>query len=368
MRLAFVVTGGFDRSGRERIIPALLTLVDRLARRHDVTVFVLRHEPQPCTYMLCGARVEDLGRPEGAWRQYAALRDALERTGPWDVLHAYWALPAGLATSAAGRRLHIPAIVTFDSGEYAAMPDLGYGGYGLQRHRRQRLAVSLTARLATRLTVSTGYMEGLARAHGARPERIPLGVDGTRFTPPAQSDGPPWRLIHVASLNAVKDQTTLLHAVRHLADRLPAVHLDIVGEDRLGGAMQALADRLGLSSLVTFHGFRASEEVAALLQRAHLHLLSSRHEAACVAVLEAAACGVPTVGTAVGYVADWSPERAIAVPPGDAAALAAAAAHLLEHAEARRALADAARAWTLAHDVDYTAAAFERLYEQVRAG
>jgi hypothetical protein len=34
MRVALVVTGGVDRSGRERVIPALLSFVERQARRH----------------------------------------------------------------------------------------------------------------------------------------------------------------------------------------------------------------------------------------------------------------------------------------------------------------------------------------------
>jgi hypothetical protein len=45
MRIALVVPGGVDRSGRERVIPILLWLIERLARRHTVHAFVLRHYP-----------------------------------------------------------------------------------------------------------------------------------------------------------------------------------------------------------------------------------------------------------------------------------------------------------------------------------
>lgn len=40
-----------------------------------------------------------------------------------------------------------------------------------------------------------------------------------------------------------------------------------------------------------------------------------------VAVLEACAVGVPTVGTAVGHIAEWSPSASLATPVGDWSAL-----------------------------------------------
>src|SRR5476649_545704 len=65
MRIGLVVSGGFDRSGRERVTPSLLWLVERLARRHDVHVFVLHYYPEPRSYSLLGATVHDIGRVAG---------------------------------------------------------------------------------------------------------------------------------------------------------------------------------------------------------------------------------------------------------------------------------------------------------------
>jgi len=50
------------------------------------------------------------------------------------------------------------------------------------------------------------------------------------------------------------------------------------------------------------------------------------------------------------------------VPVGDAAALASEVVRLIEDPARRNGIAGAARAWTLAHDADWTAAAFERIY------
>ena len=320
---------------------------------------MLRYYTERRRYSLRGATIQDLGRPEGIRRQYAALLDAFRRDGPFAVVHAYWGLPAGLAASAVARRLGVPSIVTLDSGELVAIPDIGYG---LQLRWRQRLAVAATCRLATRVTVCSRYQELLARVHGIEPDVVPLGVDTKLFVPGRRAEGPPWRLVHVASLNPVKDQVTLIEAMRHLVNRIADVHLDVVGEDTLHGSIQRLVARQGLSRQVTFHGFQPSDALVSLYQRAHLAVQASRHEAASVVALEAAACGVASVGTSVGYLADWAPGAAVIVPPGEPSALAGAIEHTLGDRQLRDRVATAARRWTLAHDADWTAGEFDRLY------
>jgi glycosyltransferase involved in cell wall biosynthesis len=359
VRIALVAAGGFDESARERVTPALLWLVERLARSHEVSVHVLQYHDRPRHYELLGATVHDLGRPRGLWRQYAALVRALRQAPMADVLHGYMALPAGFVAASAGRRLGIRSVVTFDSGEFAALPEIDYG---LQRRSRQRLAVSAAARLASCVTVCSVYQQRLASEHGVSAALVPIGVDTALFVPALRVDSPPWRLIHVASLNRVKDQRTLLQAFKMLTERHLDARLDVAGEDTLDGDIQRLAKTLGVGDRVSFHGRLTSPQLRLLYQRAHLHVVSSRHEAAHVATLEASACGVPTVGSAVGYIADFAPDRAIAVTPGDPRPLADAVFDLLHDPPRRHALAEAARAWTLAHDADFTARQFETIY------
>jgi glycosyltransferase involved in cell wall biosynthesis len=368
MRIGLVVTGGVDRSGRECVVPSLLWLVERLTRRHDVHVFVLHYYPEPCSYPLLGATVHDIGRVEGPpglrrGLQRRRLAAAVESHGPFDLLHAYQGMPAVVSTRI-GRRLDIPVVVTLDSGELTSIDDIQYG---LQRRWFDRCAVASAIRAAARVTVTTDFMarmvpDGLSRAPVAI---IPVGIDASCFPLATRVEGPPWRLLRVGSINAVKDYPTLLHALAHIVARGIDVHLDVVGEDTMNGAAQALTRTLGLESRVTFHGFQPIDCLAAFHARAHLHVVSSRHEAAGVVILEAAATGLVTVGTAVGYVADWHPDRAVAVPVGGPSALASAVIDLLADPPRRERLASAARDWTLAHDADWTAQHFERIYAEV---
>ena len=198
MRIGLVVSGGVDRSGRERVTPSLLWLIERLARRHDVHVFVLHYYPHPCSYPLLGATVHDIGRVEGRRllrrrRRRQRLSAAIEANGPFDLLHGYQGMPAVLSAAVA-RRLRLPLVVTLDSGELTAIRDIAYG---LQRRWIDRRAIAGAARAAARVTVATVFMSRLAPEDFSREPLavIPLGVDLSAFPAGARVEGPPWRLL-----------------------------------------------------------------------------------------------------------------------------------------------------------------------------
>ncbi|MCC7352689.1 MAG: glycosyltransferase, partial [Anaerolineae bacterium] len=269
MKIGLVAPGGFDRSGRERVVPVFLWLVERLARRHDVHVFTLYQYPQPCDYPLLGAMVHNVGPggkplhiPRGVLRTLRALQREYARRS-FDVLHGLWAGESGFSAVVAGRVLGVPSVLTMAGGELVAMPDIGYGA---MLHRRGRWLVRTTLRLASAVTVATEFMRQPLRRYRPDTHLIPLGVDVRRFTPASPLPSPPWHLLHVASLNRVKDQPTLLRAMQQIRAAESAAHLDIIGEDTLGGKMQRLARDLGLDDAVTFHGFQPSEFVAGFLQ------------------------------------------------------------------------------------------------------
>jgi glycosyltransferase involved in cell wall biosynthesis len=102
-----------------------------------------------------------------------------------------------------------------------------------------------------------------------------------------------------------------------------------------------------------------------IVAAAHVAIISSRHEAGPIALLEAAVTGVPTVGTAVGHVAEWSPDAALAVPCQDPAALADAIQLVLDDEDLRVRLADEALRRASKMDADATASAFNDLYYQL---
>ena len=88
MKLAIVTPGGVDESGTERVIPAFLWLIERLARRHDVHVFALSQEPRPRDWTLLGATgAQRRHRRRAAAALPSPVRARASR-GPFDLVHA----------------------------------------------------------------------------------------------------------------------------------------------------------------------------------------------------------------------------------------------------------------------------------------
>ena len=361
-----VLPGGVDRSGEDRVVPAVLWLVERLAARHDVHVFVMRQEPAPGTWTLVGARVHNIGGQRGWRRRFFSTFAHVHREARFDVVHALWA-SAGLYASMAGARHRVPVVLHLAGGELVSLPDIGYGGL---LTTRGRVAARLACHLSSRVTAASEPMLALCRAVEVRADLVPLGValDHWPPRPPRpRATSHHARLLHIADLRPVKDQTTLLSAAARLRDAGVDFHLDIAGFDTTNGAIQRLAASFGVADVCRFYGVLRRGPLRSLVDAADLLLVTSRHDAGPLAVLECAVAGVPTVGTAVGHIAEWAPEAAVAVAVGDAKALARETATLLANEPRRLALATEAQRRALLIDADHTAAQFERVYAEVCA-
>lgn len=363
MRIALTVPGGVDRGGEDRAIPAILWLIERLARQHDVQVVVPLQEPRAASWEQLGAVVHNVV----TWpRQLSALRMLLRlhRSSPFDVFHAISASGPGVVACTAAKICRRPVVVHVAGGELVWQPDIAFG-----RSRPWFRAMTRgVVRHADRVTAASTSMLELARAAGADPRRVTLGIDTRRWTPSPPRPRPanrPARLVHVGSLTPVKDHATLLHAVAALARHGRALHLDLVGIDVSGGTVARLAQELGIADLITFHGLLPQARLVPIVSAADLMIIASRHEAGPVAFLEAAAVGVPSVGTAVGHLRDLAPQGAVVVDIGDKESLAREIEHLLSDDARRLAIARCAQHFALSEDADWTCARFEELYREL---
>jgi len=286
--------------------------------------------------------------------------------GGFDIIHGFWARGPGSLAVAAGRVLGVPVVISIGGGELVWLPEIGYGGHGNWVGRAEAF---LTLRMAKTVSAGSRYARGPCLHRRRDTLWLPLGVEVATFDAPVErSPGPPWRLLQVASLNFVKNQATLLQAMRLVLKADMDVRLDCIGVDTLGNRLQHTAADLGIASSVRFLDFIPLDAVVPFYRRAHLFVQSSLHEAMGAAVLEAAAAGVPTVGTAVGLVAEMAPEAALAVPARDPEDLAAGILTLLSNEQKRTCLGRAAQHFARTYDADWTAAQFEAVYAKLRKG
>jgi glycosyltransferase involved in cell wall biosynthesis len=118
-------------------------------------------------------------------------------------------------------------------------------------------------------------------------------------------------LLAVGSLIPVKNHALLLRAFARIEAR--DATLEIVGDGPLLGDLKKLAADLGITDRVTFAGHVPHDKMPDVYRRADLHILTSRHEGFGLVVIEAAACGVPTIGFNVGVLEEMAPAWGTAI-------------------------------------------------------
>jgi len=151
----------------------------------------------------------------------------------------------------------------------------------------------------------------------------------------------PRRLLCVGTLTPRKGHDVLLRALAGLR-QLDWV-LDIYGatdrDPACAAAIFALADTLGLSERLTFHGEQGDAALADAYARADLFVLASRYEGYGMVLTEAIAAGLPVVASGAGAVPETVPPAAgIVVGPDDPVALAGALTSVLTSSDRYRLL------------------------------
>jgi glycosyltransferase involved in cell wall biosynthesis len=139
----------------------------------------------------------------------------------------------------------------------------------------------------------------------------------------------------------------------------------IAGDGELRGALEEAARDFGIADRVRFLGWR--RDLATIYGASDVFLLTSRNEGTPVALIESLAAGVPGVSTDVGGVRDvLQDDTGIAVPFGDAAALANAVTQLLADANHRRAMGERGRTSVVArYGIDRLVDDIEDLYRDL---
>ncbi|HWD73003.1 MAG TPA: glycosyltransferase [Actinomycetota bacterium] len=278
----------------------------------------------------------------------------LMRASRPDLVHTHTTTAGGLGRIAA-RRARVPVTVHTFHGHVLS----GYLS-GPQTKALTAAERALARRTDALVSVSTRVRDELLALGIGTPGQwhvVPLGLElGDLLRGPAERSAsraalglpPEGPLVGIVGrLAAIKDHGTFLAMAAKLAAARTDVSFVVAGDGALRESLEDRARSL-LGTRIRFIGW--ATDLPLLYGALDVVVLTSRNEGTPVALIEAGAAGRPVVATDVGGVAEVVRDgtSGFVVPPGDAAALAARVARVLDEPEAARAMGLAGRAWVRA--------------------
>ena len=394
--------GGADAGGQNVHVAALAA---ELARRgHDITVFTRRDEAglDAAVPFAPGVTVEHV--PAGPPRQVPKdeLAVHMPQFGLWlrerwsaappDVVHAHFWMSGLAAVRAAGGA--VPVVQTFHAlgrvkRRHQARADTSPPGRIAAEREVGRRAAAIIATCTDEVRELAGYGVAAERTYV-----VPCGVDCDRFRPDGPADaGGLWpgaparprrqpsgagdsrlRVLTLGRQVPRKGSDTIIAALA----RLPQADLVVAGgpparqldADAEIARLRCAAAAAGVFDRVRFAGQVPHAQVPALIRSADVVVCDPWYEPFGMVTLEAMACGVTVVASAVGGHLDTVSDgtTGLLVPPRDPAALAARLRDLLAWPDWRRSLAAAAARQARArYRWEQIAAETEAVYGWVRA-
>jgi glycosyltransferase involved in cell wall biosynthesis len=365
-----VVPGGITPHGRGDIIPALMHLVLELAARCSVCVLSLSDSVVPQVIRTPSFLLINPGRSRprgliGLWLDSRHADRLLAHNGAeFDVIHSFWFGRPSLVAQYLSRAHRVPWVASLGGQE---LSEQRLAGMSRAARSIQQVTNGLALRYADKLTAGSRMSLDAIASMGKPGTWLPLFSEAAPAEPNIRSrtSNGAFKIVTVADHNDAKDPDTLLKVISLLSMRGRDVTLDWIGQELSPGCVEAKAAELGIAPRVHVHGHVPHDRVYEHLRRADLYLQSSRYESQGVAVCEAAAAGLPIVGTNTGILAELAPEHAISVEIGDAQALVHAIERLMDDSEYRTRLANRAAAWMASYSVQWTASTALALYEEL---
>src|SRR5438046_1744842 len=171
-------------------------------------------------------------------------------------------------------------------------------------------------------------------------------------------------LTHVSNFRPVKRVVDVVRVFASVRKAMPAT-LVLIGDGPERDAAEHEADRLGLGEDVRFLG--KVDDVAELLRGSDLFLLPSETESFGLAALEAMACGVPVIASAVGGLPEVvvHGETGFLTPKGDVEAMIAHGLRVLRDGDLQARMREAAARRALEFAADRIVPRYEQVYEDV---
>ncbi|MFG3196101.1 glycosyltransferase family 4 protein [Streptomyces sp. NPDC048208] len=297
------------------------------------------------------------GFPEPLTFSLRAGRQLRARRGEFDVVHDNQTLGYGLLGDLGAplvTTIHHP--ITVDRQLDLAAADDFKRRLSVRRwYGFTRMQKRVARRLSSVLTVSGSSRQEIVDHLGVSQDRVHvvhIGADTDLFAPDPAVAEVPGRIVTTSSADVpLKGLVFLVEALAKVRAEQPGAHLVVVGKRAEEGPVAQAIERYGLEDAVEFVKGISDAELVDLIRSAEVACVPSLYEGFSLPAAEAMATATPlvaTTGGAIPEVAGTDGETCLAVPPGDAGALAAALTRLLGDRELRARLGAAGRERVLA--------------------
>jgi colanic acid/amylovoran biosynthesis glycosyltransferase len=349
--------------------------------RYRATVFAwgrLNEDRFPWDDVVTFDGASALGRVEQAVYRATSLSPRFMqslRRGRYHLVHAHFGT-AGARALPYVELLDLPSITMFHGGDLARLAGPA------AREPKNWLLAAMAPRLFRRSDLILAASEDLRRnlvAAGCPDHKVRvfrLGIDLGQFVPVQRDGGRPGATgLHVIMIGRLVPKKGFDDGLRALArHREVDFRITVVGEGPLRSYLEAVVAQGGLATRVRFAGAVPHAEVRRLLTTADLMVApsvvtpSGDRDSGLIVLKEAAATGVPAVGTIHGGLPEIidDEETGYLVPEHDIDALAERLGELLRDHERRVAMGRAARAkMQREYDIRDRVAALEAIYDEV---
>ena len=291
----------------------------------------------------CGEQQTPLADWESDIDEIVRVAEREHAEAPFDIIHAQYGYPTGLAALEASKRLGVPNVVSIQGGD-------GHWVGPCCRTHAEAMRVVLQHAGAL-LIGSRSFAEEVRENHGTLLERfdiVPGAVNTEQFCPgedwqAGALHNPPTLLYH-GRVDRRKGALDSLDAVANLVAQGRDLRLIVSGIGPDSDAVRERVDALELQDAVEITGYADYDQTPAIYRRGDIFLSPTYAEGFSNTILEAMASGLPVVSCFAVGVIDClrDGENGLMVKPGDILALTATIARILDDAVLRRRLAEIA--------------------------
>lgn len=229
------------------------------------------------------------------------VKKAIREQGRPDLLHAHSAIWGGVAAFEISKEMGIPYVVTEHRDNLLRGNLLGDSKQHLWCEKKMHDVFGNAAYTVAVSKALKSSLEKYISHHSPAIQVIPNLVNSDFFVPTAQElPEQPKRFLAISPLIPSKNLSLLLKAFSEYLKHDSEAFLTIGGDGPERGALEELANGLGVSSKVRFLGKLSRVEVKQALAQADVFLFPTLWETFGVVLIEAMSMGVPIVSTKAG--------------------------------------------------------------------